>query len=110
MYDGVVGQDEPFDLVHAVGALLIDLDIPCVQICLVAVRRDAQGVNQSFARQLIIHRPIGNTTTYAVPNGAAQLLPMRSMGYGVDDALVVTEFFGQKGMPDARCRLGLNSQ
>lgn len=40
---GIVGKGKAFDFVHAVGALLVDFDIPGNQIGLVAMRRDAQG-------------------------------------------------------------------
>ena len=91
---GIVGKGKAFDFVHAVGALLINFDIPGNQICLVAMRRDAQGVDETLARPRVVHRAVGDAASNAVLNRAAQLLPVRSSGNGIDDALVVAELLG----------------
>ena len=109
-HDGVVCQDQALDFIHTIGTLLIDRDIPGNQIRLVAVCCDAQGVDQTLARLRVIHRAIRDAAANAVPNGAAQLLPVRSVGDGVKDALVVAELFGKKGAPNSSRRLGFDPQ
>ena len=107
-HDGVVGQGQALDFIHAIGTLLVDLDIPGNQIRLVAVCCDAQGVDQTLTRLCVTHRTIRDAAANAVPNGATQLLPVRSVGDGVKDALVVTELF-QKSSPYSSRRLGFES-
>ena len=51
-------KGKAFDFVHAVGALLIDFDIPGNQIGLVAMRRDAQGVDETLTRPCVVHRTV----------------------------------------------------
>ena len=91
---GIVGKGKAFDFVHAVGALRINSDIPGNQICLVAMRRDAQGVDETLTRPCVVHRTVDDAASNAVLNRAVQLLPVRSSGNGIDDALVVAEFLG----------------
>lgn len=93
-HDGVFRQGESLDFIHAIGALLIDRDVPGNQICLVAVCCNAQGVDQTLAWPRIVHRAIRDTTANAVLNGAAQLLPVRPVVDGVRDVLVIAELFG----------------
>ena len=109
-HDGVIGQDQVLDFIHAIGTLFVDRDIPGNQIRLVAVCCDTQGVDQALARLRVIHRAIRDAAANAVPNGAAQLLPVRSVGDGVKDALVVAELFGKKCAPNSSRRLGFDPQ
>lgn len=73
-HDGVFRQGESLDFIHAIGALLIDCDVPGNQVCLVDVCRNAQGVDQTLAWPCIVHRAIRDEAANAVLNGAAQLL------------------------------------
>ena len=93
-HDGVFRQGESLDFIHAIGALLIDRDVPGNQVCLVAVCRNAQGVDQTLAWPRIVHRAIRDAAANAVLNGTAQLLPVRPVVDGVKDALVIAELFG----------------
>ena len=109
-HDGIVGQDQVLDFIHTIGALFVNRDIPGNQICLVAVCRNAQGVDQALARLRVIHRAIRDAAANAVLNSAVQLLPVRSVGDGVKDALVEAELFGKKGASYPSRRLWLDSQ
>ena len=91
---GIVGEGKALDFVHAVGALLVNFDIPGNQVGLITMCRDAQRVDETLARPCVVHRTVGDAASNAVLNRAVQLLPVRSSGNGIDDALVVTELLG----------------
>lgn len=54
------------------------------------------GVGNGFGKKMpcVVHRTVDDAASNAVLNRAVQLLPVRSSGNGIDDALVVAEFLG----------------